>query len=118
MCGKPPQVTSLIADGYSTNTTVFPWYATLYTDAPYDLDKKMYLCGATIIRENLLITAAHCVDDEANERLVDFNKIYVAAGNIFRDYDSPLHDLHVVQTNKVYKCRCLYYITNLLDQYY
>ncbi|XP_031849072.1 coagulation factor X [Nomia melanderi] len=90
VCGVvPANVKPLIVNGTQANITQFPWHATLYraqtTDAP-----KEFICGATIIQDSLLVTAAHCVSD-------DSWKYYVAAGNIFRDYDSSFHNAKYVK---------------------
>lgn len=106
-CGLiAPSVTPLVWGGVSPNITEFPWHATMYYEQPNK--SKKFFCGATIIQENLLITAAHCVYDDSNKRLIDANKIYVATGNVFRDYDSPLHDRRLVKKNKVCKYVCVY----------
>lgn len=70
---------------------------------------KEFLCGATIIHERLLVTAAHCVFEF--EKLRDVSKFYILAGNIFRDYDSPFHDLRFVKKTEVpYLLFNIYYI--------
>ena len=106
VCGKlPAKYIPHITGGVTPNITEFPWHASMYQEQP-DKSKK-YFCGATIIQESLLITAAHCVYDEVTKRVVNASKIYIATGNVFRDYDSPLHDQYLVKRNKV----CIYMYT-------
>ncbi|KAK2588709.1 hypothetical protein KPH14_001599 [Odynerus spinipes] len=101
VCGviSPPQK-PLIVNGTSANISDFPWHATLY-EVKRPGGPKEFTCGATIIQDNLLVTAAHCVFDEANKKIYNPKRYYVATGNIFRDYDSPLHEQHIVKKAKV-----------------
>jgi len=102
VCGTlPPDVKPTIVHGVKPNITEFPWHASMYRD---ELDEpKKYFCGASIIQENLLITAAHCVFDENTRQLVDPSKIYILTGNLFRKYRYHYHNPTLVQSNKVCK---------------
>jgi len=96
-----PTIQSGVYNGIHTSIGEFPWHASMYRD---ELDEpKKYFCGASIIQENLLITAAHCVFDENTRQLVDPSEIYILTGNIFRKYDSPLHNPTLVKSNQVCK---------------
>ncbi|XP_011705822.1 PREDICTED: limulus clotting factor C-like, partial [Wasmannia auropunctata] len=99
-CGiLPPDIKPNIVGGIRPTITEFPWHASLYRD---ESDKtKKYFCGATIIQERFLITAAHCVFDENTGQLNDASKIYVLVGNLFRDYDYPYHNRILVKYNQV-----------------
>ncbi|XP_066582506.1 modular serine protease-like [Prorops nasuta] len=111
VCGvSTSNTTPLIVNGTRPSISEFPWHATLYR-ADTDGAEKEFVCGATIIQDNLLITAAHCVYDEANKKLDNPNKYFISTGNIFRDYDSPLHDPRVVKKNTV---KNIYMICNYL----
>ncbi|EZA52823.1 hypothetical protein DMN91_001794 [Ooceraea biroi] len=100
VCGVPPaDVTPLIINGSRANITEFPWHASLYLDYPDQ--PKMFFCGSSIVTEKLLITAAHCVYDENTRQIIDATKVHVVTGNVFRDYDSPLHDPRLVRKNRV-----------------
>ncbi|KAL2725222.1 modular serine protease-like [Vespula squamosa] len=90
----------LIIHGNVVNISLLPWHATLYETKSPDGPKE-FACGATIIKDNLLITAAHCVFDEKNKKINDPKKYHIATGNIYRDYDSPLHDPHFVKKAQV-----------------
>ncbi|XP_047371433.1 modular serine protease-like [Vespa velutina] len=101
VCGVvTPNAKPLIVHGGAANISLFPWHATLYETKSLDGPKE-FICGATIIKENFLITAAHCVFDETNNRVNDPKRYYIATGNIFRDYDYALHDPRFVKKAKV-----------------
>ncbi|XP_011704268.1 PREDICTED: limulus clotting factor C-like, partial [Wasmannia auropunctata] len=106
-CGtlRPSDMKPTIVDGVRPNVTEFPWHASLYRDKS---GKKEYFCGASLITENLLITAAHCVFDENTKQLIDASKIYVLMGNLFRDYNSTFHNQTFVKENQVCKCIHMY----------
>ncbi|XP_014219985.1 modular serine protease-like [Copidosoma floridanum] len=91
VCGVPSKVSGkpLIVNGTTADVAEFPWHATLYKAKNTE---KQFICGATIIRENLLVTAAHCIFDEVRKTVDSPSKYFVAAGNVFRDYDFELHD--------------------------
>ncbi|KAL6262702.1 hypothetical protein P5V15_005494 [Pogonomyrmex californicus] len=105
VCGiQPVGLRPTAVHGYQPNITEFPWHASLYRDIPGK--SKEYFCGASIIQENLLITAAHCIYDDNARRVRDPSKIYVVTGNIFRDYDNFFHDDRIVKKNRV---KSIYY---------
>ncbi|KAI4491871.1 hypothetical protein M0804_003263 [Polistes exclamans] len=102
ICGITPLISQipLIVNGTIPDVAEFPWHATLYIERTPGGPKE-FICGATIIKENFLLTAAHCVYDQTNRRVDNSNVYYVATGNIYRDYDSPLHDKNYVNKAKV-----------------
>ncbi|XP_008546101.1 modular serine protease [Microplitis demolitor] len=104
VCGvrAPSSLEPLIVNGRRPNITEFPWHASLYKSDSANGEKK-FICGSTIIQSDLLITAAHCVYDEVMKRVEDPGKFSIAAGNIFRDFNSLLHDSRVVQKRNVKK---------------
>ncbi|XP_015188226.1 PREDICTED: coagulation factor X-like isoform X2 [Polistes dominula] len=100
-CGVVPSKSKpLIIGGNITELSQFPWHATLYQQKTSN-GSKNFICGATIIKENLLLTAAHCIYDESNRKIENPNKYYVATGNIYRDYDSTLHKKRFVKKARV-----------------
>ncbi|XP_071556851.1 modular serine protease [Temnothorax nylanderi] len=100
VCGTLPLgYQPTVVGGFRPNITEFPWHASMYRDEPGE--PKKYFCGASIIQENLLITAAHCVYDETNRQPINANKIYILAGNLFRDYNNPFHDPNLIKRNQV-----------------
>ncbi|XP_015179365.1 PREDICTED: limulus clotting factor C-like [Polistes dominula] len=80
-----------------TENSDFPWHASLYEQKTPN-GSKDFICGATIITEKLLLTAAHCVYNETNRRTQNPDKYYVAAGNTNRDYD---YNQQLVEKSKV-----------------
>lgn len=102
MCGVKPHtdLKPLVVRGRRPNITEFPWHATLYKSNTNGGEKK-FRCGATIIQDDLLITAAHCVYNEVDKKVGDADKFAIATGNIFRDYNSPLHDSQIVHKRNV-----------------
>ncbi|XP_011157636.1 modular serine protease-like [Solenopsis invicta] len=98
-CGIiPPNVKPTVVGGIRPNITEFPWHATLYRDEPSE--PKKFFCGASIVQENVLITAAHCVYDEDTRQLIKANSIYILTGNIYRDYNYR-HNENLVKRNQV-----------------
>lgn len=90
----------LIVNGSLPKLADFPWHATLYrSETPSQ--EKQFICGASIIQSDLLITAAHCVYDEVTKKVEDPSKFAVATGNIFRDFNSRFHDPNYVKKANV-----------------
>ena len=85
----------LIVNGQVAVVTNFPWHATLYVRQRNN--KKRFICGGTIINQDLIVTAAHCVYNEAFKRFENPNNFYIAIGNYHREYDSPSHSQFVVK---------------------
>ncbi|OAD53988.1 Limulus clotting factor C, partial [Eufriesea mexicana] len=77
VCGvQRPDTTPLIVHGTQPKISEFPWHATLYR-ANNATAPKEFICGATIIHESLLVTAAHCVYDDNTKQLSDPSLYYV-----------------------------------------
>ncbi|XP_046750343.1 uncharacterized protein LOC124413665 [Diprion similis] len=91
------RLTPTILNGESADVSEFPWHASLYKQSNNSLGTKEFKCGATIVRTNILLTAAHCVYDEISNMVETPESFHVVTGNKFRDYDSPLHDSRVVR---------------------
>lgn len=102
-CGRIPWKSKpLIVNGQPPKIPDVPWHATLYRSETPD-GHKAFICGATIIQSDLLITAAHCVFDESTKEVEDANKFAVATGNIFQEFDTPFHDANNVKKTNVRK---------------
>lgn len=100
VCGTlpPSDFIPTVVGGYQPNITEFPWHATMYYG-----ESKEFFCGASIIQEDLLISAAHCVYDEDTRQLKDARQIFILTGNLFRDYNYPFHNSNFVRKNQVCK---------------
>ncbi|CAD6239024.1 GSCOCT00008609001.2-RA-CDS [Cotesia congregata] len=101
VCGiRSTSLNPLIVKGGTPNISDFPWHATLYkSESRYD--EKLFICGATIIQNDMLITAAHCVYNEEIQKVESPEKFSIATGNIFRDFNSLLHDSRLVHKRNV-----------------
>ncbi|XP_011304100.1 limulus clotting factor C isoform X2 [Fopius arisanus] len=88
VCGitRSKGVKPLVVDGFVPNITDFPWHATLYQTENDPLVKKFF-CGATVITEDLVITAAHCIFDESIKKPKNPTNLFISVGNVYRDYD-------------------------------
>ncbi|KYN18744.1 Very low-density lipoprotein receptor, partial [Trachymyrmex cornetzi] len=99
VCGTlPPDVTPTVVGGVRPNITEFPWHATMYLDVPGE--SKKFFCGATIIQENLLITAAHCVYDEMfTHAFLQVKRIYIVRNylGLIGNYLSDIAVLELVR---------------------
>ncbi|XP_053683622.1 chymotrypsinogen A-like [Sabethes cyaneus] len=84
-CGIP-QIggNELITNGKDTAPGDWPWHAAIYHRKGSSTN---YACGGTIISENFIVTAAHCVMNAANGFQLALNRIFVRLG---------IHDLYVI----------------------
>ena len=69
-CGQSfvPEINRRIVGGSEANFGQFPWQAQIWTYKPYN-DTPIFSCGGTLISEELILTAAHCVPFTNPERL-------------------------------------------------
>ena len=61
-CGQSfvPEINRRIVGGSEANFGQFPWQAQIWTYKPYN-DTPIFSCGGTLISDELILTAAHCV---------------------------------------------------------
>ncbi|XP_063924172.1 serine proteinase stubble-like isoform X3 [Zophobas morio] len=67
----------LISYGQNTTQGQWPWHAALYHTQGAQLT---YTCGATLISENHILTAAHCVAKPQTNRPIDTRRLTVYLG--------------------------------------
>lgn len=58
-CGKKAYTKSRIVGGQEADVGEFPWQVSLH------VKNTAHVCGASIISDRWLVTAAHCVQDDA-----------------------------------------------------
>ncbi|XP_030622033.1 ST14 transmembrane serine protease matriptase a [Chanos chanos] len=66
-CGKQPFKTSRIVGGQNAMEGEFPWQVSLH------IKNSAHVCGASIISNKWLVTAAHCVQDAGQHKLSQAN---------------------------------------------
>eukprot|EP00978_Attheya_sp_CCMP212_P018716 scaffold51740_cov54-Attheya_sp.AAC.1 len=109
------QATNRIINGQAANTNQFSWYAGILTVTSSGVT-SFAGCGATLIHDDVFVTAAHCVEKvyAVNQLYVGMNspwspnsqqvrmKIDVATIIVHPDYDpdTKAHDLALIKTVK------------------
>ncbi|XP_053683636.1 phenoloxidase-activating factor 3-like [Sabethes cyaneus] len=84
-CGIPKiWAQELITNAQDTAPGDWPWHAAIFRRKGHSTD---YVCGGTVISEEFIVTAAHCVMNAANGFQLAPNRIFVRLG---------IHDLHVI----------------------
>nr|XP_024214446.1 chymotrypsin-like elastase family member 2A [Halyomorpha halys] len=76
-CGIRYNFKLTIARGKDSKPNQYPWHVGIYRRD--NSSKYEYICGGSIIYDNVIITAAHCVFDE-NTKNIDYNRMVVAVG--------------------------------------
>lgn len=83
-CGYLKAPTPLIVNGYRADTA-FPWHATVFVRKDNDF---IFACGATLITESVVLSAAHCFVD------ADESRVKIAMGKLHANIttlpDEPL----------------------------
>ncbi|EFN86497.1 modular serine protease [Harpegnathos saltator] len=86
-CGKYTRYDrELIENGGKVISTVFPWHVLIYLkkrDMTY-----IQICGGSLIRNNLVVSAAHCFYDEDSRHVKNASSFVVAAGKRYRAWDA------------------------------
>ncbi|XP_066251877.1 phenoloxidase-activating factor 1-like isoform X2 [Euwallacea similis] len=93
-CGTVAQrATPLITNAQETSPGQWPWHAALYINNEAELK---YSCGSTLISEQHVVTAAHCVTKPRTNRIVSKNKLVLYFGkyNLVR-FGSEVQDRQI-----------------------
>lgn len=59
-CGVRPQVDAIVG-GVDSVPNSWPWAAAIYQRHPRDPSRKAFICGGSILNEQYVISASHCV---------------------------------------------------------
>lgn len=102
ICGQRLQSVGLISKGRESTPARWPWHAALFYQESFNL---AYKCGATIIRENVVLTAAHCVtrkDQVLNEKMmrirIEQGELLSSSSLQFNIYKSMVHHNYNYET--------------------
>jgi len=77
-CGTKPYKSSRIVGGKDSNEGEWPWQVSLH------MKRQGHVCGASVISNRWLVTAAHCVQD--NEK---FMWVLILFGPLHLSYTDP-----------------------------
>lgn len=85
-----PKSNPLIILGEETYNGQFPWHTALYLSSPGQLK---YICGGSLVKLNLVITAAHCVTHQSTKRPINTENLLIYAGKFnLRKWTGPEQD--------------------------
>ncbi|XP_044259079.1 uncharacterized protein LOC123007726 [Tribolium madens] len=86
VCGqKSVEAQKLIVNGKTAKRGTYPWQVALYSRQNKDL-----ICGGSLIKLNMIITAAHCVtDSQERAQPIPKENYIVAVGKYYRKFDDP-----------------------------
>ncbi|XP_013188662.1 modular serine protease [Amyelois transitella] len=85
-CGEvKDDILHIISNGVTVYQNEMPWHTGIYlkTTTPYK-----QICGGSIVRPSIVISAAHCFWSD-NKGVLPANNYAVAAGNIYRPWNDP-----------------------------
>lgn len=92
-CGRRLQSVGLIAQGRETPPARWPWHAALFYQENFSL---AYKCGGSIIRDNVVLTAAHCVTKRGLKLNENLMKIRIEQGELL---SSSSHQFNIFRSN-------------------
>lgn len=101
-CGQRLQSIALIAQGREVVPARWPWHAALFYQESFNL---AYKCGASIVRDNVVLTAAHCVtngEETLSENILKIRieqaELLSSSSHQFNIYKSNVHEKYDHQT--------------------
>lgn len=59
-CGVRPEISAIVG-GVDSMPNSWPWAAAIFQRSPRDPSKRQFICGGSILNEQYIVTAAHCV---------------------------------------------------------
>lgn len=71
----------------STNNTEVPWHVAVYSGVGVADGHFAYICGGTIVSNRLVVSAAHCFWNIADQRFHALHHFRVATGRYYSDYN-------------------------------
>lgn len=78
----------LIVNGVATNITSWPWHVAIFQKVESEF---YYICGGSIIRNGIVLTAAHCVSAPDGTPYKNPKRLYkIIAGAISSNYSENL----------------------------
>ncbi|XP_026469741.1 modular serine protease-like [Ctenocephalides felis] len=77
----------------------YPWFATIFHDKPKN--EPRIVCGGTIISDNVIITSAHCLYDEAKAAKFIASYVKVAVGTGLYKWNDTLYNTPYAQYYEV-----------------
>ena len=107
-CGQSfvPEINHRIVGGSEANFGQFPWQAQIWTYKPYN-DTPIFSCGGTLISDELILTAAHCVPFTNPERLASMPTVLEFCGAGCRSLCSKFLSAQILFKNSNFILRIL-----------
>ncbi|CAG7679807.1 unnamed protein product [Allacma fusca] len=97
------EVTSLITHAMEANRkNAFPWYAAIFRETQPGRPK--FHCGASLIEKNVILTAAHCVEDIQRQpyTLSQFKVVLAPVSSNFEDnVEDQLAEIHTIKQVRI-----------------
>ncbi|XP_058811671.1 polyserase-2-like [Topomyia yanbarensis] len=100
-CGRRKVATNeLLVNAANSSPGEWPWHAAIYHRTSVTTDS--YACGGSLISDQFVLTAAHCVIDSASRNQLGPNRIFIRLG-IFDRADPNLRTMQQHSIGKIYK---------------